>query len=255
MELNAIVLSFVLDFMDYPRGDSDAESLRIVSRDFQRSLYDVSLRPEIIQMFMLILFDREHRRLEDWENPMPEPWFRPMLNAQFGFRKNMPELDQTRKSCLRRLFIANLEDIDVFICFLRHMTPLKSSLPYHCGPDADDMENEFTWYCLKLPALRTLRSYLRAAVQHTNIIFDWDTSFKPPCGCEGPAFGVYNRHCTSWRFRPGCRDAGANFTVRRRLHGKHAAHHLHCVNRLITIHGDEVSDRLWDKVLREAFLQ
>jgi len=167
MELHAVVLSFVLDFLDVLRSDNDAACLRIVSRDFQRSLYDVILRPEIIQRFMLIFFDREHRRLANWENPVPEPWFHPESKTQFGCRRNMPEFDQTRKSCLRRLFIANLEDIDVFICFLRHMTPLKSSLPYHCGPDADDMENEFTWYCLKLPALRTLRSYLRAALQHT----------------------------------------------------------------------------------------
>jgi len=137
------------------------------------------------------------------------------------------------------------------------MTPLKSSLPYRGDPDPPRflrtlLMSEYTWYGLKLPALRTLRSYLRAALQHTNIILDWDTSFNPPCGYEGPAFGVYHRHRLSWRFRPGCRDAGANFRVRRRLHGKRAAHHLHCVNRLITIHGDEVSDRLWDKVLRKA---
>ena len=247
MELNAIVLSFLLDFMDYARGDTEAESLRIVSRDFQRSLYDVSLRPELIQFCMLLLFDRNHRRLENWENPVPEPWFHPMPKTQFGCRKDIPEFDQTGKSCLRRLLIANLDDIDVFICFLLVMTPLKSSMPYWCGPDSEDMKNEFEWYCLKQPALRTLRSYLRAMVQRTNIIFHWDTSFE-----KSDFGGVSIRHCLTWRFRPGCRDAEANFTVRRRLRGKHAAHHLYCANHLITIVGNPVSDKLWNKVLEHA---
>ena len=261
MELHAIVLSFLLNCVDgnFLRSifdvilNSEAEALRIVSRDFQRSLYDVILRPEFIQFCMLSLFDRNHRLLENWENPVPEPWFHPMPKTQFGCRKDIPEFDQTGKSCLRRLLIANLDDIDVFICFLLVMTPLKSSMPYWCGPDSDDMKNEYEWYCLKLPALRTLRSYLRAAVQHTNMIFDWDTSFKSRLGYGG-AVNVYHSHCLTWRFRPGCRDAGANFTVRRRLRGKHAAHHLHCVNHLITINGDEVSEKLWDKVLSERKL-
>ena len=173
---------------------------------------------------------------------MPEPWFRQMPNTQFGFRKDLPKADDTPQ--LRRLIIANLHDVDVFYCFLLDMTPLKDDMPYWCGPDSDDMNNEFEWYCLKQPALRTLRSYLRAMVQHTNIIFHWDTSFVPGC--------LYISHCLTWRFRPGCRDAGANFTKRRRLHGKHAAHHLYCANHLITIVGDPVSDKLWNKVLEDA---
>ena len=64
MELNAIVLSFVLDFLDVLRIESLTASFRVVSRNFQNSLYDVILRPEAIQRFMLILFDDRNQCLE-----------------------------------------------------------------------------------------------------------------------------------------------------------------------------------------------
>ena len=123
MELNAVVLSFVLDFLDILRDHSLRQAFRVVSRDFQKSLYDVILRPEAIQWFMQNIFDRYQCHAE-WDNPVPEPWFHRVPKTQFGRRRDMPKFDQTRKSCLRRLFIDNLEDTDVFICFLLCMSPL-----------------------------------------------------------------------------------------------------------------------------------
>ena len=255
MELNVIVFCFVLHDLGALRSLSDEESLRIVSRGFQRSLYDVILKPEAIRQLMLILFREFGPSLvQRWENIVPEPWFHPWKHTQFGPMRDMPVIDHTRKSCTRRLFIYQIEDIDVFIWFLAYMTPLTSSQPYHCGPDADHMENEFTWYCIKLPALRALRWYLRAAVQHTNMMFVWDSIFEAQFDYEGVAFGHYHRHCLSWRFKSGAGGAGANFAVLRRLRGKQAAQHHHFVNSLITIYGNEVSDQLWHKVLHQAAL-
>ena len=254
MELNAIVLSFVLDFLDVFREDDDAVCLRTVSRDFQKTLYDVILKPEAIQEYMRTLFERNRRTLAKWPKyTEAESWFCPFPITQFGWMKPMLELDRTYKRCRKRLFISRLQDIDVFIWFLRDLTSLKSDQPYHCGPDSDDFEQVWLWYCIKLPALRTLRWFLRAAVQHTKLVFVWDTCFEAPEGYEGHAFGVSPEHCLSWTFRPRCSDRRSTFPVRQRLRSKQAAQHLFRFEQpLITIIGDQMSDMLWEEVLRKA---
>ena len=78
MELNAIVLSFVLDVLDLLWADGDAVSLRTVSKDFQKTLYDVILKPEAIQEYMRTLFERNRRSSAIW------PWYvDPKLHGRF----------------------------------------------------------------------------------------------------------------------------------------------------------------------------
>ena len=288
--MNTLVLSIVKDYLrleeevdsdgSFRHLDNEVQALRTVSRHFQKCLYDIILRPDVIQKYMEKIFPEIHRSVARLQKLRPQLWFEVEATTQFSVRKELPGTRSADMQWMRRLSITTLEDTDVFIWFLIFMTPLRSSYDYVRVPDDleeywymfdpdewhETKKDQCEWMCELEPCLRAVRWLLRAAVQHTNTIFVWETSFARALGCEENDKQL--RHRLSWinkpertdpadceRLRGRARLALALLSGRRRLRGKQKADNLHFVNPLITIIGGEVSDELWNLVLERASVQ